>query len=95
MTIQLFNSKFSASINTLGAELLSFKNSIENREFIWEGNPKFWGKHSPVLFPIVGGLKNNSYKLNNHHYQVSRHGFARDYEFEIIEQTNTNISFSL
>ncbi len=51
--ITLSNSTIRAEIKTLGAELCSLKDSA-NREFIWEGNANFWGKHSPVLFPIVG-----------------------------------------
>lgn len=65
MNIQLENKIFSISINTKGAELNSFKNQIVNKEYIWEGNPEFWGKHSPILFPIVGGLKNDSYSYND------------------------------
>ena len=58
--ISLSNDVISAQINTLGAELCSLKNT-ENKDFIWEGDPAYWGKHSPVLFPIVGTLKNNTY----------------------------------
>ncbi|MFY7740439.1 MAG: aldose 1-epimerase family protein [Flavobacterium sp.] len=95
MNIQLENEIFSISINTKGAELNSFKNQIVNEEYIWEGNPEFWGKHSPILFPIVGGLKNDSYSYNNKKYNLSRHGFARDFEFEIIEKTDVSVIFSL
>ena len=77
-----------------GAELCSLKNK-ENREFIWEGNPEFWGKHSPVLFPIVGTLKNNSYSYNNIEYHLSRHGFARDMDFELIEKTENSATFAI
>lgn len=95
MNIQLENEIFSISINTKGAELNSFKNQILNKEYIWEGNPEFWGKHSPILFPIVGGLKNDSYYYNDKKYNLSRHGFARDFEFEIIEKTDVSVTFSL
>ncbi|GAA4054521.1 aldose 1-epimerase family protein [Flavobacterium chungnamense] len=95
MNIQLENKIFSISINTKGAELNSFKNQIVNKEYIWEGNPEFWGKHSPILFPIVGGLKNDSYSYNDKKYNLSRHGFARDFEFEIIEKTDVSVIFSL
>jgi len=55
------NTFLTATINSFGAELCSLKNN-ENKEYIWEGNLDFWGKHSPILFPIVGTLKNNSYQ---------------------------------
>jgi galactose mutarotase-like enzyme len=85
--------QFSATINSLGAELISLKNN--SAEYIWEGNPTFWGKHSPVLFPIVGTLKNNSFTHNNKEYQLSRHGFAREMEFEVVKKTENSVSFLL
>ena len=92
--ITLSNDVISAQINTLGAELCSLKNA-NNGESIWEGNPTYWGKHSPVLFPIVGTLKNNTYNHNNKEYQLTRHGFARDMEFELVGKTSSSASFSI
>jgi galactose mutarotase-like enzyme len=88
------NSTLTASIKHAGAELFSIKDN-QNKEYIWEGNPAFWGKHSPVLFPIVGTLKNNTYTINGKDYQLPRHGFARDMEFELIEKTENKAIFSL
>lgn len=92
--ITLSNAKLSAQIKSLGAELCSLKNS-SNKEYIWEGNPDFWGKHSPVLFPIVGALKNNTYTHNNKEYILTRHGFARDMEFQLVEKTEHSATFSI
>ena len=92
--ITLSNSQISVAIKTLGAELCSIKNKL-NREFMWEGNPNFWGKHSPVLFPIVGTLKNNTFYHNDTKYTLTRHGFARDMEFELIEKTEDSATFSI
>ena len=83
MNTTISNSTLSASIKHAGAELFSIKNN-QNKEYIWEGNPDFWGKHSPVLFPIVGTLKNNIYTIDGNEYQLPRHGFARDMEFQLI-----------
>ena len=94
MNTTISNSVAKASINHAGAELFSLKNS-QNKEFIWEGNPVFWGKHSPVLFPIVGTLKNNIYTIDENEYQLPRHGFARDMDFQLIEKTENSATFSL
>lgn len=94
MTTTISNSNLKAQIKHLGAELFSLK-SDQNTEYIWEGNPIFWGKHSPILFPIVGTLKNNSYSINGEKYQLNRHGFAREMEFELIEKTDDSATFSL
>jgi len=88
------NSILKASIKHAGAELFSLKDN-QNKEYIWEGNPDFWGKHSPVLFPIVGTLKNNTYTIDKKEYQLSRHGFARDMEFKLVEKTGNSAVFSL
>lgn len=92
--ITLSNSQIRVAIKTSGAELCSIKNKL-NREFMWEGNPNFWGKHSPVLFPIVGTLKNNTFYHNDTKYTLTRHGFARDMEFELIEKTEDSATFSI
>ena len=94
MNTTISNSKLKASVKFAGAELFSLTDN-QNKEYIWEGNPDFWGKHSPVLFPIVGTLKNNTYTINEKEYQLSRHGFARDMEFQLIKKTENSAVFSL
>lgn len=94
MTTTIKNSILTAEIKHFGAELISLKTNL-NKEYIWEGNPQFWGKHSPILFPIVGTLKNNSFHHNEIEYHLSRHGFARDMEFELINATDNSTVFSI
>jgi galactose mutarotase-like enzyme len=90
----LSSSKISIKINHLGAELVSLQNA-ENKEHIWNGDPKYWSKHSPVLFPIVGSLKNDHYALHGVNYQLFRHGFARDMEFKLVEESENSALFSI
>jgi galactose mutarotase-like enzyme len=94
LTTTISNSNLTAQIKHLGAELFSLK-SNQNEEYIWEGKPVFWGKHSPILFPIVGSLKNNAYQYDGKEYHLSRHGFAREMKFELIEKTVESATFSL
>lgn len=93
MNISISNTYLKATINTKGAELNSL--SKNDREYIWEGNPKFWPKHSPILFPIVGALKDNTFLFNEKEFQLSRHGFARDNEFEVSHKDEDSVTFSL
>ncbi|MBA0883052.1 aldose 1-epimerase family protein [Flavobacterium undicola] len=95
MTTTISNAYITAKINPKGAELFSLKSNNSDQEYIWEGNPAFWGKHSPILFPIVGTLKKNTYKVNNSEYQLSRHGFARDMTFELIDKKEDSATFSI
>lgn len=93
MIIHLKNENISASIDTLGAELKQLNKG--NKNYIWEVNTNFWNKTSPILFPIVGRLKQDSYLFEGKEYNLPRHGFAREYEFEIFEQTETKVIFKL
>ena len=95
MITTISNSELSVAINHKGAELISLKKTDSNKEFIWEGSPLYWAKHSPILFPIVGTLKNNSYSYKNCTYQLSRHGFARDMDFDLINHNENEVIFSL
>lgn len=94
MNTTIKNNTLSAVINAKGAELFSLQDK-NSKEFMWEGNPEFWGKHSPVLFPIVGTLKNNTYVYDDVTYHLPRHGFARDMVFEMIEHSDNKTVFAL
>jgi galactose mutarotase-like enzyme len=94
VTTTLSNAFLTAKINHKGAELCSLIDTT-NKEYIWNGNPLYWGKHSPILFPIVGTLKNNKYLYNEKEYELSRHGFARDLEFILLEKSENSATFSL
>ncbi|MBO9574083.1 MAG: aldose 1-epimerase family protein, partial [Chitinophagaceae bacterium] len=63
--------------------------------YLWSGDPAYWAKKSPILFPIVGTLKNNTYYYKDKPYHLTRHGFARDMEFELTSQTSSSLTFTL
>lgn len=67
------------SVSHKGAELTSLVNS--RREYLWQGDPEFWGRRAPILFPIVGKLSDDKLRINGHEYTMKQHGFARDTEF--------------
>ena len=77
MTI-LENDLLEVNIDNKGAEMQRLYHKQFRLDYLWNGNPDFWGKHSPVLFPIVGTLENNTYYYNGKEYQLTRHGFARN-----------------
>jgi galactose mutarotase-like enzyme len=84
----------SASISSTGAELQSLSGE-DGQEVIWQGDPDIWSGRAPILFPIVGALKDNQYSYGGNHYQLPRHGFARRAEFTCIEQTNDSVALHL
>lgn len=91
----LINNKLSIKVNPLGAELSSIVSLDNEHEYLWQADPEYWKRHSPVLFPIVGGLWNNEYKHNGQIYHLSQHGFARDKEFSLVYQSDTEIRYKL
>ena len=87
----LTNGILTASISPKGAELQSLK--LEGVERIWQADPAIWGRHAPLLFPLIGRLKNQQYEHKGRTINAPMHGFCRDRLFEVTEQTDTRIRF--
>ncbi|WP_342563868.1 aldose 1-epimerase family protein [Paenibacillus sp. FSL R7-0345] len=84
-----------AVINSLGAELSSFKLLATGNEYIWSGDAEFWTGRSPVLFPIIGAARGGEIRTGGNTYSIGNHGFARRSEFTLIEATDTQAVFQL
>ncbi len=89
------NDILKVTVNPAGAELTSLYNKKNGLEYMWSGDAKYWGKKSPVLFPIVGTLKDNKYLFDGKTYELGRHGFAREKIFSVAEQTTTSVHLKL
>lgn len=93
--VTLENEQLIIKLSEFGAELQSVMDKHSGYEFMWQADDKFWGRHAPVLFPIVGRLKNNQYTFGGERYEMTQHGFARDSQFEVIEKTEDTVTFLL
>jgi galactose mutarotase-like enzyme len=93
MNYSIKNKYLTATINPIGAELTTLKSDSKN--YIWEVDLQYWNKTSPILFPIVGRLINDTYIYNEKKYNLPRHGFARNFEFKVLEMNEISIVFSL
>lgn len=93
--ITLHNEYLSAAISPLGAELQSLLHQTTGIQHLWNGDAAYWGKFSPVLFPIVGSLKDDTYYYEGKAYQLPRHGFAREKEFAVTQKSETEVVFTL
>ncbi len=91
----LENDYLIVAINEKGAELKSLRKRDDRHEYLWNADPAYWAKTSPVLFPIVGALKGDTYVFRNKEYRLPRHGFARDSVFEEELITRTEVAFTL
>lgn len=93
--ISIQNDKLKANFRELGAELVSLINIESGKEIMWSGNPDFWGGISPVLFPIIGALKNEHYTYEGKTYELPRHGFARRRTFDVKKSSENEVIFEL
>ncbi|EQF22824.1 aldose 1-epimerase family protein [Clostridioides difficile CD160] len=91
----LQNEKLIIESNSSGAELTKIFSKEYNKDILWNGNKKYWGRQSPILFPIVGKLFDNETIIEENLYSMTQHGFARDMEFEIVDKGDTFISYKL
>lgn len=89
------NSYLTIKVDTIGAELTSICDNATGKEYLWSADPAYWKRHAPILFPVVGSLKEKSYRYQGKDYTLPQHGFARDLEFKLISHNDTELWFSL
>ncbi|EOU2748569.1 aldose 1-epimerase family protein [Listeria monocytogenes] len=93
--IKLENEVLLVEMKTAGAELTRIFHKDTGLEYLWNADSKFWGRHSPVLFPTVGRLVEDTYLVDGKPYHLGQHGFARDRDFQVVEQTEKSVRFEL
>jgi len=92
--IVLKNDTITVAIDNAGAEMTSIQ-SAAGQEYLWSGDPQYWKRHAPVLFPLVGSVWNKEFRVGEKTYAMEQHGFARDMEFTVIDATETEAWFRL
>ena len=88
------NALLTVTVSEMGAELQSILGA-DGTEYLWQGDPAFWAGRSPVLFPFVGRLNGQSYRMDGKHYEIGIHGFARTSRFSLEEKTEDRLVFLL
>ncbi|SCH66966.1 MULTISPECIES: aldose 1-epimerase family protein [unclassified Romboutsia] len=91
----LQNKNLIVESNCSGAEITRIYSKKSKRDILWCGDNTYWGRRSPILFPIVGRLKDNKTIIEDNIYYMNQHGFARDMNFKIIEESENSISYQL
>lgn len=89
----LHNDVLTVEVSAHGAELQSIRKG--STEYLWQGDPAYWGRRSPVLFPIVGSVWEKKYRVDGREYELGQHGFARDMDFELISASDTEVRYRL
>lgn len=93
--VELTNELLTLHIQEKGAEMCSLVKHTNKHEYIWKGDPQYWKRHAPVLFPIVGSVWNGKYHIGDQTYHLPQHGFARDNVFEVISTSPEKAVFQL
>jgi galactose mutarotase-like enzyme len=91
--IVIENDWLKVGIESKGAEVRKVEHKKNELDYMWTGDSAYWGRVSPVLFPIVGRLKGDQYQIDGQTYEMSQHGFLRDVEFNIDSNTTEQVSF--
>lgn len=89
------NDRLKVMFRSKSAELTSIVKKETGVEYLWCGDSTYWGWTSPVLFPIVGNVRDKQYTYDGRTYSLNQHGFARNQEFSLISRTETEIWFAL
>ena len=89
--ITIENNHFTASIRTRGAELASLKHKSTGQEYIWQVDPEVWGGSAPILFPIIGKLKDGVTRIHGKSYEIPKHGVLRTRDAHLIEQDRDRV----
>ena len=89
----LKNDILTVKVKEHGAELASIMKG--STEYLWQADPAFWGRHSPVLFPIVGSVWEKRYRVDGREYELGQHGFARDMDFTLVRGDDTEVRYRL
>lgn len=95
MDYTIKNNMLEVTISSKGAEIKSVKGRHTGYEYMWQADLEIWDRHAPILFPIVGRLKDDQYTYQGKTYHMNQHGFARDQEFEVEKQSPESITFLL
>lgn len=93
--MRLENEYLKAQFVAKGAQMSSLIFKDTQTEYVWSADPRFWGYHNPTLFPIVGSLTDQTLMLNDQQYKMKQHGFARLFEFELIESSDVSCLWQL
>lgn len=94
MTITLSNQTMSASIHSMGAQLISLKDK-HKKEYMWQRDADIWPRCSPLLFPAIGNSRNGKTLIEDRWYDLPKHGFCKGTDFLLEHQTKTSVTFSI
>ncbi len=94
MIYEIKNEFMTVAVDTLGAQLMSLREN-GGREYLWQGDPTYWRRRSPILFPFIARLHGAQFSCGGKLYKAERHGFAPSSEFSLREMSKSSITLTL
>ena len=91
--ITISSERLEVVISPVGAELQSVH--LDGKERLWQGDAEYWEGRAPILFPICGGVKNDTYTIGGKSYSLNKHGFARTSVFAEEKLSDCSARFTL
>ena len=95
MSVTIANGLWQARIAETGAELKSLVDLATGQDYMWSADPAWWNGTAPVLFPVIGGLKDGSYTWEGRQYKLASHGFARGSQFTVVSSSPESAQLEL
>jgi galactose mutarotase-like enzyme len=92
---EIKNGILKVNVKPKGAELCSIQSITEGTEYIWQADPRFWARHSPLLFPIIGRLNRGLCRIDDKEYTIPMHGFVMDSFFDLVNKEPDKLTFQL
>lgn len=89
--MKLSNDQLEVVVEPFGAELQRIRATNDQTDYLWNGDPKYWKRHAPLLFPAIGNSNDGVYLLKDGTYSMTQHGFARDFPFEVVTESDTHV----
>lgn len=94
MLLSVRNKNMSISVDTRGAQLMELTD-VAGVQYLWQGDPRYWVNRSPLLFPFIGRLTNDVYRIGQKHYAMRIHGFASSHEFAVESYSDQSLTLRL
>ena len=95
MVYSIENEYLKVTVDTMGAQLKSIVRKCDGVEHLWQGDPAVWPYRAPILFPYTGKLVDNVFEAKGKTYDGHQHGFGRDYEHCLVDQSADTLTLEL
>lgn len=92
--ITLENEYVKAVLNTHAGYVESLYSKKDGKEHAWQYDSSVWPRRTAVCFPLCGKCKDDSYTFLGKSYELANHGFLRERDLKVEEQSSSRLVLS-